>query len=211
MKIVKLTKENEMEVVAEAIEILKRGSAIVYPTDTCYGLGVNALDASAIKRIFKIKQRPSSKPVPLAIKNVIWAKELAYIDSKQEKILNAIWPGQVTVVLNKKSIIPDIATANQKTVGLRVPDHKFTDLLLAKFGYPITSTSANISGEEATYNIQKIVEAFNGKIYKPELVIDVGDLKEMPPSTVLDLTSDKPKILRVGPTKPNQLLKLLAQ
>ncbi len=201
--------EDFSEAIQKAIAVLKLGGVIVYPTDTLYALGANALESFAVEQIFKIKNRAREKPLPLAIKNIKWAKELAHIYKKEEKILNSVWPGAVTVVLPKRKITPDIVTAGRQGVAMRVPDHPFTDKLLGMFGYPITSTSANLSGEESPRKIADIIDMFEGNYYKPDLIIDAGDLPESEPSTILDLTSDRPKILRVGPVKPETLRKLL--
>jgi L-threonylcarbamoyladenylate synthase len=111
--------------------------------------------------------------------------------------------------LPKKEVIPSIVTAKRRGVGIRIPDCALTDKLLGGFGYPLTATSANISGREATGDIKKIIEAFRDEIWKPDLILDAGTLPQSEPSTVLDLTTIRPKIVRVGPTKPEQLMKLL--
>ena len=210
MKIIKINLSGDFsEAIQEAIAVLKLGGTIVYPTDTLYGLGANALDTYAVEKVFKIKQRPKTKPLPIAVRNIKWAKELAFIYKKEEEILNAVWPGAVSVILPKRNIVSDILTAGQPNVAMRVPNNPFVDKLLGKFGYPITSTSANISDELPSSKISEIIERFENSEYKPDLVIDAGDLKESEPSTILDLTSDKPKILRVGPVKPEKLMKLL--
>lgn len=194
---------------AAAINILRHGGAVVYPTDTVYGLGANACDHYAAELIFKIKNRPLVKPLPIIARNLNWVKELAFVLPKIETVLSEIWPGTVTVILPKKPVIPAIVTAGHKTVGIRIPDSGFTDKLMGKFGYPLTATSANISGEEATGDINQVIESFKGQIWKPDLILDAGVLPPSPPSTLLDLSTVKPKILRVGPSKPEQLLKLL--
>lgn len=210
MKIIKIDLSGDFsKALAEAVASLKLGGAVIYPTDTLYGLGANALEAGPVQRIFKIKKRPKSRPLPIAVRNINWAKELAFIYKKEEKILEAVWPGAVTAVLPKRSIAPDILTAGQNSIAMRIPDSLFIDELLGKFGYPITSTSANISGELPSFKISEIIERFENSEDKPDLVLDAGDLKQSEPSTILDLTSDKPKILRVGPSKPGTLLKLL--
>lgn len=210
MKIIKIDLSGDFsEAIKEAIVVLKLGGTVIYPTDTLYGLGANALEAGPVERIFKIKKRPRSKPLPIAIRNISWAKELAFIYKKEEEVLNAVWPGAVSVVLPKRDIVPDILTASQKSVAMRVPKSEFVDKMLGKFGYPIISSSANISNELPSFKISEIIERFKNSEYKPDLVIDAGDLKVSEPSTILDLTSDKPKILRVGPVKPEKLLKLL--
>ena len=212
MKIVQVDLNKDYsEALKEAVAVLGRGGVIIYPADTLYGIGCNALDEKAVRKIFEIKKRPLSKPLPIIVRDIKWAKELADITKKNEKILEKIWPGRVTAVLPKKEIIPDILTSGQRTVGMRVPDYSLLGHLLKKFGYPITSTSANISGQESTNDINEIIRIFSEQfmIKQPDLILDVGILPKSEPSTVLDLTTDKPKILRVGPSKPEEFLKLL--
>ena len=211
--------------IAEAVAVLSSGGTVVYPTDTLYGLGANALDEKAAEKIFKIKNRSFSKPLPIIIKNMIWAKELAYIEQGMEVILSKVWPmvsnfataggdsfvmGKVTAILPKKNIVPMIVSAGTLSIGMRIADYVFVDKLLGRFGYPLISTSANISGEEPTNDINKIIALFEERDERPDLIIDAGVLPKSEPSTVLDLTNPwQPKILRVGPSKPEQLLKLL--
>ena len=197
------------EAIGAAISVLSRGGVIVYPTDTLYGLGANAMNYDAVRRIFDIKERDLPKPLPILIKNMIWAKGLAYISPKQERILEKIWPGKVTAILEKRDVVPDIVSAKTKTIGVRIADHSFTDRLLGKFGYPIISTSANISGDEPTLKIDDIIQIFSEKRFKPDLIIDAGTLPKSDASIVIDMTTEKPKILRVGLSKPDELLKIL--
>ncbi|MEK7121894.1 MAG: L-threonylcarbamoyladenylate synthase [Patescibacteria group bacterium] len=197
------------DVIREAVDVLNYGGTIVYPTDTLYGLGANALNEIAVRKIFRIKERSFSKPLPMIVRDYTWIKELADINLKNEEILKRAWPGKVTVVLPKKAIVPDALTAEFKSVGIRIPDYLFTDKLLAKFGYPLTSTSANISGQEPTNDINKIIEIFSKSTEKPDLIIDAGILPKSDPSMIVDLTGNKPKILRISPTKPEKLLELL--
>jgi len=210
MRVIRINLKGDFtKAVLEAVTTLKRGGVIVYPTDTVYGLGANACDWYAAEQVFKIKKRPLSKPLPIIAKNMKWVAELAFIPPKLEGVLSEIWPGPTTVILPKKEVIPPIVTGKRKNVGIRIPDCVLTDKLLGKFGYPLTATSANISGEEATGDIGKIVEMFRNEIWKPDLILDAGVLPQSEPSTVLDLATIRPKIVRVGPTKPEQLMKLL--
>ena len=202
-------KKDHTDTLLTVIEVLKKGGVIVYPTDTVYGLGANACDYKAVEQIFKIKKRPLTKPLPIIARNINWVKELAYIPPKLEKILVKIWPGSVTIILPKKDIIPSVVTASRKNVGIRIPDSEFTDKLMGKFGYPLTATSANISGEEGSRDPKKIIEAFQDQLWKPDLILDAGILPKSLPSTILDLSTIQPKILRVGPTKPAQLMEIL--
>jgi L-threonylcarbamoyladenylate synthase len=209
MKIVSLTSDNQGEIIAEAIEILKRGGSIVYPTDTVYGLGVNPFDDFAVRRLFRIKKRPSDKPVALIVKSIAMAKKLAYIDAGKEKILRSVWPGAVSVVLYKRRIISREISSGTDTVSLRIPDNEFCIALIRAFNGPVTSTSANISGENHTNDAAVIAKRFAKEIYKPDLIIDAGVLLAKKPSTVLDLSSKKPKITRIGPVSPKELTRIL--
>lgn len=196
----------------EATSVLQRGGVIVYPTDTVYGLGANACDYRAVEQVFKIKNRPLTKPLPIIARNIKWVKELVFVLPKLENVLSEIWagkPGATTVILPKKRIIPNIITAGSPNVGIRITDYILIDRLLGRFGYPLTATSANIFGQEATGDINKIIKSFRDQIWKPDLILDAGVLPPSQPSTILDLSKIKPKILRIGPSKPERLLQLL--
>jgi L-threonylcarbamoyladenylate synthase len=195
--------------VERAVFILQEGGVIVHPTDTLYGLGANALDARAAKKIFMIKERPLTMPLPVLVRDMRWAHELADISPRNEEILKKLWPGKFTAILPRKKIVPDIITSGSETVGLRIADYPLMDALLAKLGYPLTMTSANMSGEESSQDIDEVIAVFSGAKRRPDLVIDVGTLPPSSPSTLLDLTTDKPKILRIGAAKPDELMKLL--
>ncbi len=217
MKFVSLVQSSVIE---EATSILKHGGSIVYPTDTVYGLGVNPFDDFAVKRLFRIKKRPANKPVPLIVKSIAMAKKLAYIDARptsrsglrgasKEKILRSLWPGPVSAVLYKRYVVSSLISAGTSTVSLRMPDNQLCLDLIKAFNGPITSTSANISGEPAMNNPQAIYDRFQKEVYKPDLIIDGGVLKTSQPSTVLDLTGDRPRVSRVGPVKLEDLKKIL--
>ena len=214
MKIIQVDLNKDYrEVIEEACRVLRLGGTVVYPTDTIYGLGANACDNLAVDRIFKIKNRPYHKPLPIIVKNLEWVEAIVYLDSRLKKIVSSIWPGATTAILPKREHLSCLVTSGGPTVGIRIPDFIFTDQLLGKFGYPLTATSANISGEEATNDVNKIIERFENAKHKPDLIIDAGILPSpaggSKQPTVLDLTSSEPKILRVGPSRPEQLRKLL--
>ncbi len=167
--------------VEKAVEIIKKGGVVVYPTDTVYGLGANALDEKAVRKVFEIKKRDFKKPISIIVRDIKMAKKVASFGKNTEKILKKILPGPVTVILYKKKILPDILTGGSNKVGLRIPDYNFTKKLMSQLDFPITTTSANLSGKP-----------IEGKA-----------------STVIDLTGSKPKILRAGPVTKKQLLKCL--
>jgi len=196
-------------IIEQAIKVIKRGGSIVFPTDTVYGLGVSALKPYSIERLFKIKKRPEGKPIPIIVKNIKMAKELAYIDKRIEKALLEVWPGQVTVILEKRSIVPDILTAGQKTVGLRIPNNYFTQYLMEYLNEPITATSANLSNQTPLISSMEVIKIFEKTYPSPDLILDAGELSPSPPSTILDLTSSQPKITRIGPISKKDLMEMI--
>jgi len=162
-----------------------------------------------VRRIFLIKQRPITKPVPIMINSLQMAKALAFIDEKREQVLKYFWPGAFTFVLKKKNLVPDIITAGQDNVALRMPDNYFCKNLLNNFEGPITATSANISGENPHNNSHDIIKRFSREQYQPDILVDAGVLPAADPSTVIDLTANAPKILRINPTTKEKLLEIL--
>jgi len=213
MEIIKLNLSDKWDdpnnkIIQIAVGVIQRNGSIVYPTDTVYGLGVSILKKHSIEQLFKIKKRPETKPIPVIVRDIEMAKELAYVDKRIEKVLESVWPGPVTIVLEKRSVVSDVLTANKKTIGLRIPDCPFTQLLMKELAEPITATSANLSGQEPLSSSREIIKVF-GKAYpRPDLILDAGDLINRQPSTVLDLTGSQPKILRVGPTTKKELMNI---
>ncbi|MDP4010336.1 MAG: L-threonylcarbamoyladenylate synthase [Candidatus Spechtbacteria bacterium] len=200
MERIKLTEENFSDAVKKASTALKQGYAIVFPTDTLYGLGVDALREDAVERLFYLKKRPANKPVPIFVKDIEMAKELAFIDARQEEILKKLWPGPFTAVLFKKNKISLRLTANTQKVGLRIPNSDFCRALIREFGGPFTGSSANVSGMESMGDIDEIFKQFKEHSTAPDLVIDAGDILSSEPSTILDITQKEPLILRVNQT-----------
>jgi len=213
MKKVKVNINNlrdSVDALVDAVRVIKMGGAIIYPTDTVYGIGCDATNKEAVDRLFRIKKRPLTKPMPVIARDMDMVKELAWFDTKTEKILEKIWPGPVTVVLHKKHSLPDIVTADKLTVGIRVPDYKLIHYLMEVAGVPLVATSANISGEQPSHKIKDVLTQMDKELPQADLVLDGGDLSGSEPSTVLDLSSDEPKIIRIGPVKPKKLMEILS-
>jgi tRNA threonylcarbamoyl adenosine modification protein (Sua5/YciO/YrdC/YwlC family) len=179
----------------EIAENLKRGKVIVCPTDTVYGLITIATDKKAVDKIFKIKKRSKTMPLPIFVDNLDAARKLAIMGGKQEKFLKKVWPGKTTVVLKRKTKTKLYGVADE-TIALRVPKYKLVNDLLARVRIPLTGTSANISGEPATGRIKDVLKQFQGKKFQPDLVVNAGNLKRAKPSTIISLISSKPEILR---------------
>ena len=194
-----LSDKNQIEKVSETTaKILEGREVVVYPTDTLYGLGANALDEDAVLKVYKIKKRDRNNPLPIIAKDIKMVKRIACVDLKVEKILNKIWPGPITIVLRKKDIVSYILTGNGETVAVRISDNEFISALMDKIDFPITATSANISGEKNLPDPDKIISKFKSGELKPDLFINVGKVENPKPSTIVDLTTGIPKILRVG-------------
>lgn len=192
----------------EAAAVLRRGGAVIYPTDTVFGLGVNALNELAIRLLFRIKNRAAAKPVPLSVASLEQAKTLAWINQKQARILRGIWPGAVTAVLRKKNIVPSLVTAGRDTVALRLHNSRISQALSAEF--PITGTSANLSGEEPAKTVDEALVAFYRRHPQPDLILDIPMEIKSQPSTIIDLTDpEQPRILRVGMATKEQLMEIL--
>jgi L-threonylcarbamoyladenylate synthase len=196
MKILKVDKKNLRKVVRITEKSIKKGEVVLCPTDTVYGIVCDATNKKTISDLFKIKDRPSGKPVPVFIKDLKMAKKFSFISKDQEKFLKKFWPGKITAVLNRKNVLPRILFGKTKTIGLRIPNYKLINDLLLKLNRPLTGTSANISGKPASTKIKEIISQFKKRKKQPDLILDFGDLKPSLPSTVIDLTRKKIKILR---------------
>ena len=173
-------------------DILKNGGVVICPTDTVYGFLADASNKKAVEKIYKIKKRPKSKPLPLFVRDIKMAEEIAFINEEQGESLKKYWPGKFTFILKRKHRAK-LYGLDKDTVALRIPNYKFLNNLLKKINMPLAQTSANVSGQPVLTNIRDIVTKF-GKT--DVLVVDDGNLKKSDPSKILDLTSDKIKSLR---------------
>jgi len=205
MEVLKVNQKNFKKEIIKAIESIKKGEVIVCPTDTVYGLIADATNEKAVEKIFKIKRRPKGKPIPIFVRDLRMAKMLVEIDKEREKILKKIWPGKVTVVVKKREKIEVFGVA-KKTIALRIPNYKLVNILLSKLKRPLTGTSANISRKPASTKIGEVTSPFKNQKFLPDLVLNGGNLKKSLPSTIIDLTKKKPKILRKGAVKIKNIL-----
>ncbi len=191
------------------VAVLQRGGTAVFPTDTLYGLGANALDAHAVGRVFDIKHRSYVKALPMLVRDITWARELAYISEEQEELVRQFWPGKVTFIFPRRPIVPSATCGGGQTVGIRAPDHPFVQNLLRHLGYPLAGTSANVVGSEPVNDAKLIIETFSRTAPQPDLVLDAGMLPHSEPSTVVDLSGRVPRILRQGAVRADKILALL--
>jgi len=191
MVILKATKNNIMI----AAKIVKRGGLVVYPTETVYGLGCDPMNTQAVKRIIEVKGN-RNKPLPILVASIEDGEKVAFVSSKGKKLAAKFWPGPLTMVFHKKSAIPNIVTFSLDSVGLRISNNNVALQLSNLSGGLLVGSSANRTGEEPPRKVQEISWELNRMI---DVVLDGGPVVHGIPSTVVDLTSGKPKILREGP------------
>ncbi len=197
MKIMKITNKQAFR---EAIKTIKTGGVIICPTDTIYGFLADATNKKAVEKIFKIKKRPRSKSLPVFVKDLKMAQNLAKINASQIKILKQKWPGPYTFILKQRKPCEigshtKLYGVDKKTIALRIPNHKFLLVLLKKANRPLAQTSVNISGQPALAKIEDIKKLIV-RTGLPMLIIDAGNLPKSNPSKIIDLTKSKTKILR---------------
>lgn len=178
------------------VEILKKGGIVAYPTETIYGLGTDALNETAIERLLRIKGRRSAKAVSILVKDTqMLHRVVSRIPAMAQAIMDRFWPGPVTMIFPASEAIPAILTAHTGTVGVRISPHPFVERLFDFFDSPLTSTSANISGETSLLEPEDIVRTFGGHV---DMVIAMPEFMEGVSSTVVDVTGEKPRMVRAG-------------
>jgi L-threonylcarbamoyladenylate synthase len=180
------------ESIREASKTVISGGVIVYPTETVYGIGANALDEQAVLRVFQIKKRPMSMPIFLAVSSLTMLDRVAELEADDREILEQLMPGPVSVLVRRKSVVPNVLTAGSPLVGIRFPDHEVALRIIDAAG-PITSTSANRTGSQPPSSADEISPDIADRV---EMVLDGGKCKFGQPSTLLDLTTRK--IIRPG-------------
>lgn len=192
----------------QAVSILREGGVIAYPTDTVYGLGADAFNEKASTRIFRIKQRPLTRPFPLLIADESELVGLTTgISEIAQRLVKQFWPGGLTLVVQKSSSLPDWLTAGGDTIAVRVPDHIITRTLIRELGKPLVGTSANLSGSPSVTSAQKVRLQLEGKV---DFILDGGVCPGGVESTVIDLTKEIPIIIREGAISQDTIAKFLA-
>lgn len=197
------------ETIALAGDIIRQGGLVAFPTETVYGLGANAFDAAAVSRIFEAKQRPANDPiiVHIAIPEDIFsiARDVPDIAAQLAQVF---WPGPLTLILKKHDAIPSNVTANQDTVAVRIPDHPVALSLLRTAGVPIGAPSANRFSRPSPTRAEHVLTDLAGSI---DVVLDSGSTPIGVESTIIDLTSPTPRLLRPGGTSLERLREYLPE
>lgn len=185
----------DLHLIEEAAKVIKEGGIVAFPTETVYGLGADALNAEAVKKIFEAKGRPQDNPLIIHVASKDVSKYVSNVSEVAEKLMNKFWPGPLTVVLNKKDIVPNVTSANLSTIGIRMPDNEVALKLIELSGTTIAAPSANISGRPSPTDIERCVEDLNGKV---DCIIGGQKSKVGVESTIVDCTVNPPVVLRPG-------------
>lgn len=185
-------------VLERAAGLIMKGQVIVCPTDTGYAFAANALDGRAITSVFQLKKRSYNNPIHIAVGSAAEAEKYAWLDEAARYLMEHYLPGALTLVLKKKDIVPAMLVAGGDTVGIRIPDNPAMLKLIALTGKPLTSTSANISGQPTPYTVEEIVNQLGDDIAGISLILNQGPLRAHELSTIVDLTASPPQLIRQG-------------
>ncbi len=189
-----------------AAQLIQRGEIVAFPTETVYGLGANALDVDACKKIYAAKNRPVDKPLTLHVATFEMIEQIAEISLAAEKLIEKFLPGPLTIILPKKNIVPDFVTCNSKSVGVRFPNNTVAQDFIKIAGVPVAAPSANISGKNPPTTAQEVFDNLNGRV---EIILDGGKCEVGISSTIIDISAGELKILRQGKISVAQILETL--
>ena len=192
----------------EAVRVLRDGGLVCYPTDTVYGIGAAASDDAAVRRLFAVKGRSLDKPLPLLLADASGAARVGEVTPLAKALAGGFWPGALTIVMRKVASYRSLALAGGDTVALRVPDHGLVRRIVRVLGEPITGTSANRTGTRAPLSAAEVAFQMGEMV---ELIIDGGRSRTRLESTVIDITRDKPEIVREGAVSRGEVEKALGQ
>ena len=185
----------DIRFIEEAGKVIRNGGTVAFPTETVYGLGANALDDEAVKKIFIAKGRPQDNPLIIHVSTKEISELVKDVPEVAQKIIDKFWPGPLTVILEKKDIIPNVTSANLNTIGIRMPNSEIALKLIELAERPIAAPSANISGRPSPTEVERCVEDLNGRV---DYIIG-GESSDLGvASTIVDCTVNPPLVLRPG-------------
>ncbi len=215
MLILKYNRKNHKQIINTCVAALKQGKVVAYPTDTSYGLAVNAENIAAIRKLYRIKERSAGQPIHVVVPSVAYAKKIVGWNTVAGRLAKSFWPGPLTMVLGLVSQQAglELLSAKTKSLGVRLPKNKIALDLARQLGKPITTTSANpslhLSGGYDSYSAGDVVTQFKDKKHQPDIVLDAGQLPRHKPSTLLKISRGFVHILRPGPVSEKQILSAL--
>jgi len=205
----KITLVLKPDEIKKASHIIISGGTVAFPTETVYGLGANALDSEAVAKIFRAKGRPADNPLIVHISSREMLNMVAKdIPAMAFELMDAFWPGALTIVLKRKNGVPDITTGGLDTVAVRMPDHEIALSLISEAGVPIAAPSANISGRPSPTKAEHVIKDMEGRI---DAVIAGDECRLGVESTVIDLTVTPPALLRPGGQNIEEIIKIIGE
>jgi len=187
--------------IREIILALKRGETVVYPTETCYGLGCDSTNESAVKKVFAIKKRPLEKSVLVLMADIDMAKSYVVWNNTIYELAKKYWPGPLTIVVpacERGEVLPPGVMGQDGLIAFRISSHPLAFAICRALGRPLVSTSANLAAEPEPYNIDNVVKMFEQETAQPDIVIDAGELTHRPPTTIVRIIEDKMEVVRRG-------------
>lgn len=202
MKIIRVIRTRvSKRALAEAAAVLRSGGVVAMPTETAYGLAADPSDRDAVGRIYRIKGRPSRKPLPLIAASMASVRRAFVLEGRALSLAKKYWPGPLTLVLPFRRGARLPAAAGGTSGAVRVPRSAWARAIAESVGGLVTSTSANVSGEAAMYDARKVAASFRGRRHAPDLVLDAGMLPVRMPSTIVREKKGKIEVLREGPVR----------
>lgn len=187
--------------IAEAINVLKQGGVIMYPTETCYGIGCDLTNKIASKKLFALKKRPMDLPVSALFASIDQSKHYIMWNDEALSIAKKYLPGPLTIIMpmrNGATLLYLMPYESLSTVGIRISSHPVAMKLAASCSFPIATTSANLHGKPEAYSVDEIMEQYQHEALQPDLIIDGGVLPTAKPSTIIEMKSNKAITLRQG-------------
>ncbi len=204
----RVKEKQSVDLLSEALEAVRSGEVIVFPTETFYGLGADALNEAAVMRVASLKGRDPKNPIPLIITDMNMLKEIVTeLPLMAERLINHFWPGPLTLVLPARQGLPTLLMNRDGGVGVRVSSHPVASALVKGLGCPLTATSANSSGKGPAQTIAEARSYFSKQV---EIFIDGGRLEGKKGSTVVEIHGDQLRIIRDGEISPKELREALA-
>jgi L-threonylcarbamoyladenylate synthase len=198
----------ESVLIAKAGQIIRNNGIVIFPAQCLYGIATNALDENAVRKVFHLKQRPLNNPLLILIPDITLLPDLVKsIPEPAQKLMDAFWPGNLTIIFNARNHLSQLLTAGTKKIGIRIPSHPVARALVEHVGFPITGTSANLSGQESCTRINRLAPTI---LDHTDLVLDAGKLKGGAGSSIVDVTVLKPNIIREGMVSIRRINKILA-
>lgn len=201
--------QNDKDALLEAAEIVKNGGLVAFPTETVYGLGANALDSEAVKKIFVAKGRPQDNPLIVHVDSIEMMLPLVedFTDSAR-KLAERFWPGPLTIIMKKSNAVPGVVSAGLSTVAIRLPSDPIARGLITLAGVPIAAPSANLSGSPSPTTAKHVISDLSGRV---DMILNSHSCDVGVESTVISLAGEKPRLLRPGFVTPDELSEILGE